>query len=237
MSTVLIGLAGRRRSGKSTMAKVLEQKYGFVRAPVATCLRDAVQAALGLTDHQLHEGKDERLTRALDVCHCGSYPCSEQLRERLQRLGLPNVCAPELHDILTRSDTPRQLLQGIAQLARGTLGDNIWAQLWAERNSDILGRVDVVVDDVRFPSEREIIRDRGGALVMIKCTTDGAEEDVDQHVTEQSWGEPDEYDLVISAERGDLDGLEMQLLTFIEDRVESGSKSGGGRRKKTAKAE
>lgn len=55
----LVGLSGKARSGKSTLAKYLENEYGWHRVSLANALKLMVQKQFNLTDEQVYGiGKD-----------------------------------------------------------------------------------------------------------------------------------------------------------------------------------
>lgn len=54
----LVGLSGKSKAGKSTLAKALEEKYGWHRVSLANSLKLLVKTQFGLTDEQVY-GKDK----------------------------------------------------------------------------------------------------------------------------------------------------------------------------------
>lgn len=75
----LIGITGRKRSGKDTAADILCEQYGYVRVAFADKLRETCKLLFGLTDEELTDGrlKEQYLDR---------YPY-ESPREILQKVG------------------------------------------------------------------------------------------------------------------------------------------------------
>lgn len=55
---MILALHGRARSGKDTVGRYLEERYGFRRYAFADPIRDALRAAFGLTDWHFDEGKE-----------------------------------------------------------------------------------------------------------------------------------------------------------------------------------
>jgi len=60
---MLIGLVGKKGSGKDTFANVLKQKSGFITYAYATPLKEACQKLFLLSDEQLH---DQTLKETVD---------------------------------------------------------------------------------------------------------------------------------------------------------------------------
>lgn len=78
----LIGITGKARAGKDTMAEYLQCEFGFVRLPFADPLKMAAQNIFGLTDAQTWD--DEVKETKID--HWGMSP-----REIFQKLGTEAV--------------------------------------------------------------------------------------------------------------------------------------------------
>jgi len=64
--------------------------------------------------------------------------------------------------------TPRELMQLYGtEFVRNMICEHFWViRMRQELNS--IGRVDVVIDDVRFEDEAQLIRERGGYLIHLK---------------------------------------------------------------------
>ena len=56
---MIIGLMGKKFSGKDTCAKHMTSKYNFKRIAFADSLKECCQARYGFSDKQLEEDKDE----------------------------------------------------------------------------------------------------------------------------------------------------------------------------------
>jgi hypothetical protein len=78
--------------------------------------------------------------------------------------------------------TGRHLLQTLGtEWGRDTIHKNIWVMAMAKHLKDY--RKPVVIDDIRFANEVQMIRDLGGKIVYIQ--RDSAEAVTDQHSSEQ----------------------------------------------------
>lgn len=64
--------------------------------------------------------------------------------------------------------TPRQMLQRLGTEAiRGTFGAEFWIRRWCQTYAEVQGTDNVVVTDVRFPEEAQMVRERGGIMVHV----------------------------------------------------------------------
>lgn len=139
---MLIGLSGKKRAGKDTLAERLVTRHGFQRVSFADSLRDA---ALSL-DPLILTGAEVglmplRLTQVVGNLGWERAKSVPEVRRTLQRLGV-----------------------AIRELDTG-----FWVHAAARTIEAALGEGrPVVVTDVRFPNEAEYIRHKGGVLVRVE---------------------------------------------------------------------
>lgn len=147
--TSVIGLTGRKRSGKDSVADVLVRDHGFVRFAFADAIRDVVAAINPRVrsagpDTSPEEQSFEHLTDIVAGVGWETAKAVPEVRRLLQATGM----AVRRHDpgLWTR-----------------ILADRITCHLEGPRSS-----APVVVCDVRLPDEAAMIRDRfGGHLVRV----------------------------------------------------------------------
>ena len=161
---ILVGLAGPRGVGKTSLAVYLGRHHGFERHAFSAALKDAVAAVFGWPRSRLDGLSDnDRVWREQpDFWWSG-------------RIGRPL--------------SPRAALQFVGtDLFRQGLCDDIWIHALERRLLAAGPRV--VVDDVRFPNEAESIRRMGGVVILIRRTRARTDSD---HVSETAWRdiEPD----------------------------------------------
>lgn len=135
---MIIGLCGLAGSGKTTVAKMLEDDLGFARLSFAGPLK-AMTRALGLSLREMAGDLKERPCRQL----CGKTP-----RQFMQLLGT------EFGRQMIGEDFWVQTF--IAAVERELLDAT------ADQRP-----LHIVSDDVRFPNEAQAIRDLGGIVVRI----------------------------------------------------------------------
>jgi hypothetical protein len=134
----IIGITGRKRSGKDTVGEYLVKNHGFIRVAFADALKEACKIIFGLSDEQVY---GDQLKEVIDEYWQHSP------REILQKVGselfrdeLPFVCQHIDNDIWIRS-VERQI-----------------------ENLQKLGHRRFVVTDVRFDNELDFIKIKGGKI-------------------------------------------------------------------------
>ncbi len=158
---MVIGVTGKKRCGKGTVAAVLVKEYGFVEMGFADALRE-IPLAIDPIVLLRNWGADGGLLRYSDIVACVGY---ERAKEE-----------PEVRRFLQRLGT---------EAGRGIFGENVWVDLLARRIDKIRKTAkckrscpaysnyqppyvdctcenkDIVVSDVRFPNEARYIRSVG----------------------------------------------------------------------------
>lgn len=147
---ILIGLMGKARSGKTTVAEHWRDTKGFEIVSFADALKEMVEGALWVNPP----------------------PYDAQFAE----VTAPNH--PEdfdWHDLLYYNRIPftRWLLQFIGT---DIIRDRVYADFWVARGTDKIEAAtgnlrDVVIPDVRFRNEANAIRECGGLIVELIRTT------------------------------------------------------------------
>lgn len=138
MYPALIGITGTRGSGKDTLARALRD-HGFVRAAFADKLKLVAMDLYQLTAAQVHGSQEEKET--IDP-----------------RWGV----------------SPRFILQQLGTEVGRSVHTETWTRYLLdvdipERNQRMLAGLfgGFAITDVRFPSEAEAIRARGGIIVRV----------------------------------------------------------------------
>ena len=151
-----IGLAGKRGSGKDTVAAYLVERYGYTRVAFADRVRDA---ALALDPYVAvdAEGQPVRLSHMVDVQGWNQAKQHEEVRRVLQRIG--DEAGRQIHGTYT------------------------WINHALEKIKDIDGPI--VFSDVRYPNEIDELRTLGFVIVQIYRPTKHQRQDlVDLHPSE-----------------------------------------------------
>ena len=154
----LVGLTGKKRSGKDTFAAVLVEEFGFTRVAFADPLKDAALALNPIVD----------VTTI--VSNGYAVPDTLRLRDAVDEFGWER--AKEIPEV-------RRTLQEYGHGIRGIDPD-----FWIRAAKTRIAAIDdpVVVTDVRYLTEADAIRELGGLIV--KTIRPETEDRSDRHPSE-----------------------------------------------------
>lgn len=180
----LIGLIGKKRTGKDTFAAKLVRDFGYERVALADPLREAALAldpivgTFPLLDDGITRVREWRLSHVIDSIgweKAKDY-CPE-VRRTLQRLGTESI---------------------------RSLDDQFWIRTAFARIDALRAEgKPVVVTDVRYPNEADAIREATGYLVRI---VRDLPQDGDTHASERAMDDYREHLRVPN--NGDVEDLE-----------------------------
>jgi hypothetical protein len=134
---ILIGLVGRKQSGKSIVAAYLTDTYGFVEYSLAEPLKRACMEIFGLTEEQVYVNKEQ-----IDP-YWGVSP-----RVLLQTVGTD----------LFRNELPLYL---------PSFDSTIWVRALEKKILSTPPNIPIVVSDIRFHDEHAFIKEHGGITIRI----------------------------------------------------------------------
>ena len=138
----IIGVTGLKYNGKDTIADHLCKKYGFTRIAFADPLKNACAILFGFTHEQLHGS----LKETPDNYWFGLSP-----RKVLQFVGT-------------------DLFRKQMKLLHEDFGEDFWLLCAKKLVNDIFEKDKenrVVISDVRFPNECEMIKKMGGIVIRV----------------------------------------------------------------------
>lgn len=173
----IIGLAGKARSGKDTLAGYLKgflkNKHGrvFELFAFADVLKTRCQMDFGLTDDQL-------------------WGDSKEIPD--ERYKKPN------------SDgfwSPREIMQSVGSFYR-TINFNFWIK---QLNDQLINKKDVIITDIRYVNEADFVRKLNGVLIKIVRDIDNNIHGKD-HESEVNLNNYKFFDLIIE-NKGSLENL------------------------------
>lgn len=133
---MLIGLTGLAGSGKSVVADVLINEFGFNRVKFADPLKNMLR------------------TLMRDMGYCED-DVERSVEGDLKEAEIPEIGVTMRHLMVTLG----------TEWGRDAVRPDLWTRLWEARADSF---TDVVVDDVRFPNEVALIRQRGGMIWRIE---------------------------------------------------------------------
>ena len=142
---IIIGLTGKKHSGKDTTADYLVNNYNFIKIAFADSLKMACREIFGFNNDQLF---DENIKEQIDK-DWGHSP-----REIFQKVGtelfrntLPQLCVNIHDDIWIRSVEKK-----IKNIINNTNDKN---------------NIKIVITDIRFPNELTFVQNYGGHIWKI----------------------------------------------------------------------
>ena len=150
----LIGLLGRKRVGKDTVADYLINNYNFTKHAFAHPIKEILKIMFDFTESQLNNDKEKIDDR------WGISP-----RIAMQQFGTDfvrdNIC------------------KYIPNIKNNLNDETLWIKLfriWYEKNKE----KDIIISDVRFLDEIEVIKSLGGKIIKINRDTN----QIDNHKSE-----------------------------------------------------
>jgi hypothetical protein len=151
---VIVGLVGKKSSGKDTAGAFLVDDHGFIRHSFADALKQSAAALFDVPVETWDELKNNEAAHVTlhgpGISNSGVVPWAAlTVREFLQRYGTEahrDVFGGDFWVKVARAAMLKTLMQG---------GD------------DPMHAPSIVVTDVRFPEEAQTIRDLGGMIVRV----------------------------------------------------------------------
>lgn len=192
---MILGFAGKAATGKTTAAKhmapLLDRECKII--PMAMVLRDEVDSFLRAI------GADESVPLV--------YGCQKDkvqifyVNEELALQQCPQWAhfVSEHQEIQSRPGqtavTVRRILQWWGTEYRRAKDPDYWTKAWGRKIEQLnLGQIHVLVDDVRFINELNVIKEHGGLIVKVERPGfDGA----NNHASETSLDEYTDWDQVL----------------------------------------
>ena len=161
---ILLGLSGKARSGKDSVADHLVERYGFTKFAFSSALYDEVQEAYGLEDQSLLRDAETKDVRAKQLSFSN---CTDSAFNAVAEQQLSNLFRDDVGNLLITPGlaplSPRQVLQWWGYEYRRAQDPNYWvkkAEEWlrATQAQYPEQRPQCFVNPtVRFENEREWI--------------------------------------------------------------------------------
>lgn len=155
----IIGFAGRKRSGKTTLAKYLKNEENAVIITIADFLKYLCCDLMNMSYEELNEKKDNGYV--FDIVPDNRW---FNIIDKHTHIGIDNI-KKELQDIHILSI--RQLLQIIGTDVIRKYNENWHVEKMVEEIQSYSEDKLIVIDDVRFPNEREAILRLSGEVFFI----------------------------------------------------------------------
>ena len=202
---MIIGLAGRMRSGKTELAKICEQ-FGYQRLYFALPLKQLCADLLDISVEALNQAKNEGINISL---YLGDELCeilSDETEIPLEQV--KKVCYGKT------MGTVREMLQFIGTDLIRKYNTN-WHvnRIRAMINDEF----NYVIDDVRFPNEKALIEELGGDCWFVTRTT---LDNISNHESETSITWNDCWNKIIIND-STLPILHFKWETFMDNYIQS----------------
>jgi len=164
----IIGLTGKKGSGKDTLANYLIKKYNYTRLAFADPLKDSCKIIFGLTNEQVHGNKKEEIDPYWNITprKILQFVGTELYREKIGEL-LPNV------------------------------GKNIWVNVIDRKLQENLENK-YVITDIRFQNELDLVKKYNGKIIKINREKNQKQEYIRSANAVQQEHVPVEYDQHVS---------------------------------------
>lgn len=156
---MIIGLTGRKRSGKSTAARYLVEDHGFTELSFAEPLKRMALAVDPIIGFRSTPDGGQRVYLS-DVVHEIGWECAKdeypEVRRFLQRLGTEGV----------RDHIGQDTWVNLAEL-------EIIRVIRENTKAGGVAQANIVFADVRFENEADLIRDWGGVVIEVYRPSQG----------------------------------------------------------------
>jgi hypothetical protein len=161
---MIIALAGRAGSGKTTCARRLVEKHGAVELSLAEPLKRLAMEVFGFSEAQVFGTQAQK--EKVDQCVRVAYTEVE-----IRKLW-PSLTA-EQHEIMRaaggRPVSPREMLIRLGQGCRKWIREDVWLLALLAKIATFDKSQLVVVSDVRFNNEAEALCKAGASVIRLTC--------------------------------------------------------------------
>lgn len=207
----IIGVSGRKSSGKDTICDFFVKSERFKKLALATPLKELCSKVF---DIEMKYFDDEKLKeQELPYFVTVEYHHINKIQRIVAEdwgFDVDYIAQHSFIDFVGMEfKTPRQMLQTIGtDMLRTNIRDDIWIVLLFTKIKEL--SCDIVVSDVRFKNEREALKKAGASLILIKRGLDNK----DGHKSENDLGSENDYDAVINNNDISLGQLRSEVLMW-----------------------
>lgn len=206
---VVIGIGGKARHGKDSIANVLISKFGYTRVSVADPLKSTLSQAFEIPLGYFYENdlKDKPFDKPFVLTSQNLVMLESLLQE------ITDKNTDSLYDHIGKELlSPRVMMQYVGSDVCRKIDSNIWTNSFKRFIENLPEDAQVVCADVRYPEERRIVKELGGWLFWVNRPN--FETNVAEHESEKSYGDPDSYDVIFNNDK-DLSKLESNVFSYV----------------------
>lgn len=221
---MLIGIGGRKKSGKDTAGIYLSLHHNMYKHAFADALKELCALSFGVSEYDLYNlefkeidfvefNKDKNSQYKFFECIITEEQTDDFLKHLSKladsiNLKISKGQKKHIREKLIgkKINSFRQLMQFVGtEVVRGVISNTFWIDVL---HNQIKNKNRVVITDARFPNERQYIRKRNGKLLLVKRNTKLN----DNHISENQLNEK-EFDGVIDNNK-DIPYLEYKIEEF-----------------------
>lgn len=219
----IIGIAGKKHSGKSTVSKFFVDNHKFTEIALADPLKKMLSDLFSIDIKYFYDEKlkDGQLPDRVVI----DYSHLDKLRQIVKdwgfQIGEDEKQAIQFREAIEEYNgdevrTARELMQIFGtDILRTFVRDDIWIVLLFSRMKELSGNI--VVSDVRLKNEREALKAAGAQLMLIKRP---AVNSTDNHSSEHDFGKDSEYNVVINNDDISLANLKSEVMMWYSIKME-----------------
>jgi hypothetical protein len=165
---MILGISGRARSGKDTLAGLFITDFNFVKISFADSLKEVCSSVFSIDLNIFHDNELKDKPFEEPIIFNANH--AELLFKCLENEGIITTDEQKqtliAHALDFKFTSPRDLLQRVGtDLCRNFINDSVWINIFENRVSKKEGFY--VCADVRFKNEREAIHKLGGKNLLI----------------------------------------------------------------------
>ncbi len=209
---MIIGIAGQMESGKSAVTNILAKKFEFREVAFADNLKEMCIDVFQLDPPRVYstEGKALKFGIPIEIYKDNL----RKIRDWAEEKNGYTITYKHVNALKTfegfKLYSGREVLQIVGtEICRLIFHPDYHAKALFDSLGDI-GNKNIAISDARFQNERDMIRERGGINVLVKCA--GQPDSHGTHASENSLGDPKNYDFVLYNDK--TKGLE-----YLEEKV------------------
>ncbi len=208
MSPKLIGISGKKRSGKDSICNILVDKFGYKKIAFADNLRNlcCYMFCLHMCNFTDDDKKEKCFNVPIIITDARLKILGQWLSDNHSHLISTSVNFSVLHDFIgTKLESPRHILQIIGtEIIRNKISASYHADVVFDT---ILHNPEnnYCISDVRFPNERHAVRNHDGTLLLVYSSNDSTK---CTHASETNIDGPLSYDLQFFNDKSGLNKLE-----------------------------
>lgn len=174
----LIGIAGNMGTGKTTVAKMIQELCpsavilpfaGEVKAELHTLLATYRNGHFFSYQSHMLYGTQEEKNLIFFVPEC---LFDEAKRHGISFVGIGDEQYMPIQGNVWYATTGRKLMQWYGTDYKRKVNPSYWINKWSNMYSRIPSDSIIIVDDIRFPNEAELIRSLGGHIIKVERETE-----------------------------------------------------------------